>query len=65
MTIIPIPRAQEARGHAFTRDRLRDAIERLMALLDALDADCDLEPDACAELSSQHEIRGGANVRAA
>ena len=48
-----------------SRDRLSRAIERLIAVLDRLDADPDMEPDACAELSLQHEILGGACVRAA
>ena len=47
------------------RAALEDWIERLIALLDTLDGDPDLEPDACWELFLQAEIRGGALVRAA
>ncbi|TDR89105.1 hypothetical protein [Enterovirga rhinocerotis] len=65
MTIVALSTAQEARGLAFSRERICDAIEFLIGVLDLLDDDPDLEPDACFEGFLQADIRGGANVRVA
>lgn len=63
---LPLPAGKSWPTLARMRRRaLEDWIERAIDLLDHLDGGPDDEDDGSAELSWQHELRGGANVRAA
>lgn len=56
---------RQARPQPDARRALSDIIERAIALLDALDGDPEAEADGSDEMSSQPQLRGGVDARAA